>query len=69
MHGAWTEGNVVVPARWPHRSLLARRYAGVDTTSGQAERNFSALKQILSDMRAGTLPRKTEQIDAVAQAQ
>ncbi|CAN0159841.1 unnamed protein product, partial [Pylaiella littoralis] len=42
-------GNVVAPARWPHLSLLARLYAGVDTTSCQAERNFSALKQVLSD--------------------
>ncbi len=32
------------------------------TTSCQAERNFSALKQVLSDMRAGTLPRRSEQM-------
>ena len=54
--------NVVAPARWPYLSLLARLYAGVDTTSCQAERNFSALKQVLSDMRAGTLPRKINQM-------
>ena len=52
-------GKVVVPARWPHIGLLARLYAGIDTTSCQAERNFSALKQVLSDMRAGTLAHKT----------
>ncbi|CAM9349337.1 unnamed protein product, partial [Pylaiella littoralis] len=60
--GVDVAGNVVAPARWPHLSLLARLYAGVDTTSCQAERNFSALKQVLSDMRAGTLPRKIEQM-------
>ena len=62
MDGVDAAGNVVAPARWPHLSLLARVYAGVDTTSCQAERNFSALKQVLSDMRAGTLPRKVEQM-------
>ena len=51
-----------MPARWPHIGLLARLYAGIDTTSCQAERNFSALKQVLSDMRAGTLARKTEKM-------
>ena len=35
-------GKVLVPARWPHIGLLARLYAGVDTTTScQAERNFS----------------------------
>ena len=42
--------------------MLARVYAGVDTTSCQAERNVSALKQVLRDMRAGALPRKIEQM-------
>ena len=67
--GVDPSGKVVVPARWSHIELLARLYAGIDTTSCQAERNFSALKQILSDMRAGSLARKTEKIDAVVQAQ
>jgi len=55
-------GNVVAPARWPHLSSLAHVYAGMNTTSCQAERNFSAVKQVLSDMRAGTLPRRIEQM-------
>lgn len=55
-------GKVVAPARWPHIGLLARLYAGVDTTSCQAERNFSALKHVVSDMRAGTLPHKVEKM-------
>ena len=55
-------GKVVVPARWPHIGLLARLYAGIDNTNCQAERNFSALKQVLSDMRAGTLTDKTKKM-------
>ena len=56
-------GKIVVPARWPHIGLLARLYAGIDTTSCQAERNFSTLEQVLiSDARAGTLAHKTEKI-------
>ena len=60
--GVDPSGKVVVPARWPHIGLLARLYAGIDTTSCQAERNVSALKQVLSDMRAGTLAHKTEKM-------
>ena len=55
-------GKVVAPARWLHIGLLARLYAGIDTTSCQADRNFSALKQVLSVMRAGTLAHKTEKM-------
>ena len=55
-------GEGIVPAGWPHIGLLARLHAGIDTTSCQAERNFFALKQVLSDMRAGTLARKTEKM-------
>ena len=55
--------NVVALARGrPHLSLLVRLYVGVDTTSCPAERNFSALKQILRDMRASTMPREIEQM-------
>lgn len=57
-----SSAKVIVPARWPHIGLLARMYAGVDTTSCQAERNFSALNQVVSDMRAGSLPHKIEQM-------
>ena len=51
-----------MPARWPHIGLLARLYAGIDTTRCQAERNFSALKRVLSDMCAGTLAHKREKM-------
>ena len=49
-------------ARWPHIGLLAKLCAGIDTTSCQAERNLSALKQALSDMRVGALAHKTEKM-------
>ena len=38
--GVDPSGKVVVPARWPHMGLLARLYAGIDTTSCQAEKNL-----------------------------
>ena len=60
--GVDPSGKVVEPARWSDIGLFARLYAGVDTTSCQAERNFSALQQVLSDMRAGTLAHKTEKM-------
>ena len=60
--GVDPSGKVVVPARWPLIGLLARLYEDVVTTSCQAERNFSALKQALSDMRAGILAHKTEKM-------
>ena len=60
--GVDPSGKVVVPARLPHIGLLARLYAGIDTTSCQAERIFSALKQVLSDMRASVLAHKTEKM-------
>ena len=41
--GLDASGKVVAPARWPHVDLVARVFAGIDTTSCQAERNFSPL--------------------------
>ena len=60
--GVDPSGKVVVPARWPHIGLLARLYADIDTTSCQAERNFSTLEQVISGMRASTLAHKTEKM-------
>ena len=60
--GVDPSGKVVVPACWTHIGLLAKLYAGIDATSCQAERNVSALKQVLSDVRAGTLAHKTEKM-------
>ncbi|CAN0425948.1 unnamed protein product, partial [Laminaria digitata] len=53
-------GNVFVPARWPHVGLVARLHLGIDATSCRAERNFSALKLIVSDLRSNTSPAKVE---------
>ena len=61
--GVDPSGKVIVSAHWPHIGLLARLYAGIDTTSCQAERNFSALKQVFSGMVAVTRE------NVVAQAQ
>ena len=60
--GVDPSGKAVVPPFWPHIGLLASLCAGIDTTSCQPERKFSALKQVLSDMRAGTLAHKTEKM-------
>ena len=47
-------------ARWPHLSLIARLYAGVDSTSCQAERNFSILNCTLDNLRTGLAVDKVE---------
>ena len=61
--GVDPSGKAVVPARWAHIGFLTTSYyADIDTTSCQAGRNFPALKQILSDMRAGTLADKREKM-------
>ena len=53
-------GNIVVPADWPHVGLVARLHLGIDATSCQAERNFSALKLVVSDLHSHTSPAKVE---------
>ena len=60
--GLDASGKVVAPARWPHVALVARVFAGIDTTSCQAERNFSSLKLVVSDLRASLGAEKTEKI-------
>ena len=55
-------GEVVVPARWPHVGLLARLYLGIDTTSCQAERNFSALSAVVSQLRTSLGADKIEKM-------
>ncbi|CAM9621870.1 unnamed protein product, partial [Hapterophycus canaliculatus] len=47
--------------RWPHVGLVARLFAGIDTTSCQAEMNVSALKLVVRDLRSSTSPAKVEQ--------
>ena len=60
--GLDASGKVVAPARWPHVDLVARVFAAIDTTSCQAERNFSSLKMVVSDLRASRGAEKIEKI-------
>ena len=61
--GLDASGKVVAPARWPHVALVvARVFAGIDTTSCQAERIFSSLKLVVSDLRASLGAEKSEKI-------
>ena len=60
--GLDASGKVVAPARWPHVGLVARMFAGIDTTSCQAERNFSSLKLVVSDFRASLGAEEIEKI-------
>ena len=53
-------GKVVTPARLSHIGLLARLHLGIDATSCQAERNFSALSALLSDLQSNLGRRKVE---------
>ena len=56
------DGHEVVRPRWPHLALLARLHAGVDNTSCEAERNFSALALTASDLRSSLSPDKIKQM-------
>ena len=53
-------GKVITPARLPHIGLLARLHLGIDATSCQAERNFSALSALLCDLQSNLGRRKVE---------
>jgi hypothetical protein len=56
------EGTVVVPAASPVLALLARQYLGIDSTSCQPERNFSALGNVFDDWRAAMASWKVEML-------
>ena len=60
--GLDASGKVVAPARWPHVGLVARVFAGIDTTSCQVKRIFSPLKLVVSDLRASLGAEKIEKI-------
>ena len=45
----------------PHLALLARLYHGVEATSCQAERNFSALALVIGNIRSSMGAFKVEQ--------
>ena len=60
--GLDASGKVVAPAGWPHVALVARVFAGIDTTGCQAERIFSSLELVVSDLRASLGAEKIEKI-------
>ena len=55
-------GEVIEEAAMPHLALLARLYHGVEATSCQAERNFSALALLIGNMRSSMGACKVEQM-------
>ena len=55
-------GEVIEEAAMPHLALIARLYHGVEATSCQAERNFSALALLISNMRSSMGAFKVEQM-------
>ena len=46
----------------PYLAFLARLYHGVEATSCQAERNFSALANLIGDLRSNMLASKVERM-------
>ena len=46
----------------PHLAFLARLYHGVEATSCQAERNFSALAHLIGDLRTNMLVSTVERM-------
>ena len=57
-----TTGKVTSPAEMPYLSFIARLFHGVEATSCQAERNFSALAHLIGDLRSSMLAGKVEQM-------
>jgi len=57
-----TTGTVTSPAEMPYLAFLARLYHGVEATSCQAERNFSALANLIGDLRSNMLASKVERM-------
>ena len=51
---------VTTPAEMPYLAFLTRLYHGVEATSCQAERNFSALANLIGDLRSSMLASKVE---------
>ncbi|CAM9361254.1 unnamed protein product, partial [Hapterophycus canaliculatus] len=57
-----TTGKVTSPAEMPILALLGRLYYGVEATSCQAERNFSALAHLIGQLRTNMLASKVERM-------
>ena len=57
-----TTGKVTSPAEMPYLAFLARLYHGIEGTSCEAERNFSALAHLIGDLRSNMLASKVERM-------
>ena len=57
-----TNGTVTSPADMPYLAFLARLYHGVEATRCQAESNFSALANLIGDLRSNMLASKVERM-------
>ena len=57
-----TTSTVTSPAEMPYLASIARLYHGIEATSCQAERIFSALAHIIRDLRSRMLARTVERM-------
>ena len=55
-------GKVKSPAEMPYLAFIARLYLGIEATSCQAERNFSALSHLIGHLRCNMLSSKVERM-------
>ena len=55
-----TTSTVTSPAEMSYLASIARSYYGIEATSCQAERKFSALAHLIGDLRSSMLARKVE---------
>ena len=57
-----TTSTVTSPTEVLYLAFIARLYHGIEATSCQAERNFSALDHLICDLRSSTLASKVERM-------
>ena len=57
-----TTSTVTSPAEMPYLALFARLYHGIEATSCQAERIFSALAHLIGDLHSRMLASKVERM-------
>ena len=57
-----TTSTVTYPAEIPYLAFIARLYHGIEATSCQAERIFSALAHLIGDLRSRMIASKVERI-------
>ncbi|CAB1115904.1 unnamed protein product [Ectocarpus sp. CCAP 1310/34] len=55
-------GKVTSPAEMPYLAFIARLHLGIEATSCQAERNFSALAHLIGDFRCNMLSHRVERM-------